>query len=84
MGDYNAEGNSTIVIPCTLNTNDDFLNVNVGTKQFYCYPSQQLVLEGGKVTTINVTLSKDKIYMSGVTIKDWEPGSTDNTTGTLW
>lgn len=31
MGNYNAEGNSAIVIPYTLTTGDDFLTVKVGT-----------------------------------------------------
>lgn len=84
MGNYNAEGNSAIVIPYTLTTGDDFLTVKVGTKNYICFPSQTLKLEGGKVTTINVTISKDKIFMSDVTITDWQPGSTDNVTGTLW
>ena len=84
MGNYNAEGNSAIVIPCTLTTNDDFVTVNVGTKRYYCYPSQQLELEGGTVTTINVTLSKDEIFMSDVTITEWGEGSTDDVTGSLW
>ncbi|MGM9704245.1 MAG: fimbrillin family protein [Prevotella sp.] len=84
MGKYNAEGNTAIVIPCTLTTNDDFLTVKIGTKNYICFPTQQLELEKGKVTTISVTLVRDAIYMSDVNITDWSPGSSDDTIGTLW
>lgn len=83
LGTYNAEGNSAVVIPCEVPANQNFLTITVGTTKYYCCSNQKVVFEQGKVTTVNVTLEKDRVYMSNVEITDWTSGSTNDATGSV-
>ena len=81
LGKYNAEGNSAIVVPYEIPANAYFLTITIGTRKYYCKSSQKVVFEEGKVTTVTVTLERDRIYMSNVNITNWEPGTSNDATG---
>ena len=84
LGKYNAEGNSAIVVPYEIPANAYFLTITIGTRKYYCKSSQKVVFEEGKVTTVTVTLERDKVYMSNVNITNWGTGTNNDAQGTMY
>ena len=84
LGKYNAEGNSAIVVPYEIPASRNFLTITIGTRKYYCKSSQKVVFEEGKVTTVTVTLERDKVYMSNVNITNWGTGTNNDAQGTMY
>ena len=84
LGKYNAEGNSAIVVPYEIPANAYFLTITIGTREYHCKSSQKVVFEEGKVTTVTVTLERDRIYMSNVNITNWGTGTNNDAQGTMY
>ena len=72
MGYYNSEGNAAIVIPTTIPYGGNaFLQIIYDGVEYYCYSNNQIELEAGTETTVNVTLEYGKAYVSNVSISGW-------------
>ena len=64
-----------LMVPCAADNNANFLSLEVGegnTETLTGIPA----LEAGKSYTYQLTVGKDKVVVTGITVKDWTSGET--------
>lgn len=66
-----------LMVPCVADNNAQFLSLKVGesnTETLTGIPA----LEAGKSYTYDLTVGKNKVVVTGITVKDWTTGETIN------
>ena len=64
-----------LMVPCDAQSTENFLSLEVGegnTETLTGIP----VLEAGKSYTYQITVGKNKVVVTGITVKDWTTGAT--------
>ena len=68
-----------LMVPCEAQTDQEFLSLEVGDNKVKETLTGIPALEAGKSYTYQLTVGKNKISVSGITVADWNTGTiTDN------
>ena len=65
-----------LMVPCEAETTKEFLSLEVGTNNVKETLTGIPALEAGKSYTYKLTVGKNKISVSGITVKDWTTSKT--------
>ncbi len=65
-----------LMVPCAADNNANFLSLEVGTGNTKENLKGIPALEAGKSYTYQLTVGKDKVVVTGITVKDWTSGET--------
>ena len=65
-----------LMVPCEAETTKEFLSLEVGDNKVKETLTGIPALEAGKSYTYELTVGKNKISVSGITVKDWTTGET--------
>jgi len=65
-----------LMVPCEAETTKEFLSLEVGDNNAKETLTGIPALEAGKSYTYELTVGKNKISVSGITVKDWTTGET--------
>ena len=65
-----------LMVPCEAQTDQEFLSLEVGDNKVKETLTGIPALEAGKSYTYQLTVGKNKISVSGITVKDWTTGET--------
>ena len=65
-----------LMVPCEAETAKEFLSLEVGDNKVKETLTGIPALEAGKSYTYQLTVGKNKISVSGITVKDWTTGET--------
>ena len=65
-----------LMVPCEAETTKEFLSLEVGASNAKETLTGIPALEAGKSYTYQLTVGKNKISVSGITVKDWTTGET--------
>ena len=71
----NKDKNYALIVPCEAQDDKEFLSLNVGegnTETLKGIPA----LEAGKSYTYQLTVGKNKVGVTGITVADWTEGTT--------
>ena len=52
------------------------ISITIGNRVFVYTSAQEIPLESGKYTTLNLIVGKDIIELDGISVKDWSAGTT--------
>ena len=52
------------------------ISITIGNRVFVYTSAQEIPLECGKYTTLNLIVGKDQIELDGISVKDWAAGTT--------
>ena len=65
-----------LMVPCSAQNDKEFLSLEVGTGNTKETLKGIPALEAGKSYTYQLTVGKDKVVVTGITVKDWTSGET--------
>ena len=52
------------------------ISITISNRVFVYTSTQEIPLESGKYTTLNLIVGKDQIELANISVKDWAPGTT--------